>query len=138
MRHFALVAIVCTAAACASTGVGVPTLRADCDDRFDTVWVAAQTAVGRLGGTVLSANRASGAILGRLDSDVLGAEIDLHVNLSRLPDHQPGTLQPVTVTIKATDTRVAEPDAHRLEELRSLEDRYLRLVGERAACGGPV
>jgi len=137
MRYIALVAIVCTAAACA-TSDGVPTLRTDCEDRFDTVWVAAQTAVGRLGGSVRSANRSSGAILGRLDSDVLGAEIDLHINLSRLPDHQPGTLQPVTVTIKATDTRVAEPDAHRLEELRSLEDRYLRLVGERAACSGPV
>ncbi len=86
----------------------------------------------------VSANRASGAILGRLDADVLGAEIDLHINLSRLPDHNPGTQQPVTVTIKATDTRVAEPDAHRVEELRSLEDRYLRLVGERAACSGPV
>ncbi len=137
MRHFALVAIVCTAAACA-TSDGVPTLRADCDDRFDAVWVAAQTAVSRLGGTVRSANRASGAILGRLDSDVLGAEIDLHINLSRLPDHNPGSQQPVTVTIKATDTRLAEPDVHRVEELRSLEDRYLRLVGERAACSGPV
>lgn len=137
MRHIALFVIVCTAAACATTG-GAPTLRADCEDRFNTVWVAAQTAVSRLGGSVRSANQASGAILGRLDSDVLGAEIDLHINLSRLPDHQPGTLQPVTVTIKATDTRVAEPDAHRLEELRSLEDRYLRLVGERAACSGPV
>lgn len=137
MRHFALVAIICTAAACASTGDGVPTLRADCEDRFDAVWVAAQTAVSRLGGTVRSANRTSGAILGRIDSDVLGAEIDLHINLSRLPDHQPGTQQPITVTVKATDTRVTDPDAHRIEELRSLEDRYLRLVGERAACSSP-
>ncbi len=137
MRHLILVALMCAAAGCATTG-GAPTLRADCEDRFDTVWVSAQTAVGRLGGTVLSANRASGAILGRLDSDVLGAEIDLHINLSRLPDHNPGTQQPVTVTIKASDTRVAEPDAYRVEELRSLEDQYLRLVGERAACSGPV
>jgi len=137
MRHFALVALMCAAAGCA-TSDGVPTLRADCDDRYDAVWVAAQTAVGRLGGSVLSANRASGAILGRLDSDVLGAEIDLHINLSRLPDHNPGTQQPVTVTIKATDTRVTEPDAHRIEELRLLEDQYLRLVGERAACSGPI
>jgi len=137
MRHLALFFVFCAAAGCASSD-GIPTLRQDCDDRYDTVWVAAQTAVGRLGGTVVSANSSSGAILGRLDSDVLGTEIDLHISLSRLPDHQPGTLQAVTVTVKATDRRVAEPGPGRIEELRSLEDRYLRLVGERARCSGPM
>lgn len=137
MRHIALVALLCAAAGCASSD-GVPTLRQDCEDRYDTVWIAAQTAVTRLGGSVVSANRASGAILGRLDSDVLGSEIDLHINLTRLPDHQPGTLQPVTVTARANDRRVSEPDANRIEELRSIEERYLRLIGERAACGGPM
>jgi PAS domain-containing protein len=137
MRRLVLCVVICAAAGCASTD-GIPTLRQDCDDRYDTVWIAAQTAVGRLGGRVVSANSSAGAILGRLDSDVLGTEIDLHINLSRLPDHQPGTQQPVTVTVKAVDTRVTEPDANRIEDLRSLEDRYLRLVGERAACGGPI
>jgi hypothetical protein len=137
MRHLALWVMFCAAAGCASSD-GIPTLRQDCEDRYETVWLAAQTAVGRLGGTVVSANSSSGAILGRLDSDVLGTEIDLHINLSRLPDHQPGTQQPVTVTVKAVDRRVAEPDTNRVEDLRSLEDRYLRLVGERAACGRPM
>jgi hypothetical protein len=137
MRHLALCVMFCAAAGCASSD-GIPTLRQDCEDRYETVWLAAQTAVGRLGGTVVSANSSSGAILGRLDSDVLGTEIDLHINLSRLPDHQPGTQQPVTVTVKAVDRRVAEPDTTRVEDLRSLEDRYLRLVGERAACGTPM
>lgn len=136
MRHFALVALMFAIAGCA-TSDGIPILRANCEDRYDAVWVAAQSAVGRLGGSVVNADRASGAILGRLDADVLGAEINLHINLRRLPDHNPGTQQPVTVTIKATESRVTDPDAHRIEELRSLEDRYLRLVGERAACGGP-
>jgi hypothetical protein len=137
MRHLALCVMLCAAAGCASSD-GIPTLRQDCEDRFDTVWIAAQAAVGRLGGTVVSASNSAGAILGRLDSDVLGTEIDLHINLSRLPDHQPGSQQPVTVTVKATDRRVTEPDPNRIEDLRSLEDRYLRLVGERAACSGPM
>jgi len=137
MRHFALCVMFFAAAGCASSD-GIPTLRQDCEDRYETVWLAAQTAVGRLGGAVVSANSSSGSILGRLDSDVLGTEIDLHINLSRLPDHQPGTQQPVTVTVKAVDRRVGEPDTNRVEDLRSLEDRYLRLVGERAACGTPM
>ena len=137
MRNVALIFLLCAAAGCA-TSDGIPTLRQDCQDRYETVWIAAQTAVGKVGGRVVSANSGSGAILGRLDSDVLGTEIDLHINLSRLPDIRPGTQEPLTVTIKATDTRVAEPDAYRIEELRSLEERYLRLVGERAACSGPM
>ncbi len=137
MRILALVMMLCAAAGCA-TSDGVPSLRQDCEDRYETVWIAAQTAVTRVGGRVVSANSGSGAILGRLDSDVLGTEINLHINLSRLPDFQPGTLEALTVTVKATDTRVAQPDAYRVEELRSLEERYLRLVGERAACSGPM
>ncbi|MDX2436087.1 MAG: hypothetical protein QNL88_03450 [Acidobacteriota bacterium] len=137
MRILALVMMLCAAAGCA-TSDGVPSLRQDCEDRYETVWIAAQTAVTRVGGRVVSANSGSGAILGRLDSDVLGTEINLHINLSRLPDYQPDTLESLTVTVKATDTRVAQPDAYRVEELRSLEERYLRLVGERAACSGPM
>jgi hypothetical protein len=137
MRHLILSAMIFAVVGCASSD-GIPTLRQDCEDRYDSVWIAAQTAVGRLGGTVVSSNSSSGVILGRLDSDVLGSEIDLHINLSRLPDHQPGTQQPVTVTVKAVDRRVAEPDPARVEDLRTLEDRYLRLVGERAACSGPM
>jgi hypothetical protein len=137
MRTPVLITMLCVAAGCASSD-GVRTMRQDCQDRFGTVWVAAQTAVSRVGGRVLSANSASGAILGRLDSDVLGTEIDLSINLTRLPDGMPGTQESLTVTVKATDTRVAEPDAYRIEELRSLEERYLRLVGERAACSGPM
>ncbi len=137
MRTPVLITMLCVAAGCASSD-GVPTMRQDCQDRFGTVWVAAQTAVTRIGGKVLSANSSSGAILGRLDSDVLGTEIDLRINLTRLPDSMPGTQEALTVTVKATETRVAEPGAYRNEELRSLEERYLRLVGERAACSGPM
>jgi hypothetical protein len=137
MRNIVLAMMLCAAAGCA-TSDGVPTMRQDCQDRYETVWIAAQTAVTRVGGRVLSANKASGAILGRLDSDVLGTEIELHINLSRMPDLQPGTLESLTVSVKASDMRVAEPDAHRIEELRSLEERYLRMVGDRAACSGPM
>lgn len=137
MRTFCLVIMLTVAAGCA-TSDGIPTMRQDCQGRFETVWIAAQTAVSRVGGRVLSANRASGTILGRLDSDVLGSEIDLNISVTRLPDVQPGTQEPLTVSIRASDRRLEEPDAHRIEELRSLEERYLLLVGDRAACGGPV
>ena len=137
MRNLILTLALGVTAACA-TSDGIPTMRQDCQDRFDTVWVSAQTAVTRLGGRVVNASSSSGAILGRLDSDVLGSEIDLHIQVSRLPDSRPATQEALTVTVKATDRRVAEPDARRIDELRSLEERYLRLVGDRAACSGPM
>lgn len=137
MRKIVLILALSLAAGCASSN-GAPAMRQTCEDTYDTVWVAAQAAVRRVGGAIVDSNRSSGTILGRLTSEVMGAEIDLHITLSRLPDHQPGTLQPVTVTVRATDPRVAEPSPGRVEDLRTLEERYLRLVGERAACGGPV
>ena len=136
MRQIALLSMLLMAVGCASTATS-PAMRQHCEDRYDEVWTAARTAVMRLGGQVIDASRSAGSILGRLELDGFGAAVDLHIQLSRIPDHQPGTQQPVTVTIRATEAAGREPDPTRANELRSLEERYLRLVGERASCGGP-
>ena len=108
-----------------------------CEDRYDTVFQAAQSAVLRLGGRVVHANRSSGSILGRLEVDVLGFAAELRVTLGRLPDYDPRTLEPIDVSVSAAEPGVSNADPDRAEELRRLEKQYLELVRERASCGSP-
>ena len=108
-----------------------------CEDRYSTVFSAAQSGVVRLGGKVVHANQASGSILGRIEIDVLGFGVELSITLSRIPDHQPGTQEPIAVTVWASEPGASDPDPNRAEELRHLEEQYLALVSERATCGSP-
>jgi len=139
MRTIALLLAIIAATGCAtSSSTGAPTLRQTCEDRYTTVWGAAQLAVVALGGKVVNASEAGGLILGKLAVDVLGSEVELHITVTRYPDHRPGTIAPVTVSVTAREPGISEPDEYRREELRSLEEQYLALVGQRAACGSPM
>ena len=131
-----LLAVIC-AIGCRSSSGGKASVRMPCEDRFDTVFTAAQSAVIRLGGRVVHANRTSGSILGRLDVDVLGFGVELSITLSRLPDHEPGSLEPVTVSVRAVEPGASDTSPERADELSQLEEQYLDLVRDRATCGNP-
>jgi hypothetical protein len=137
MRRLFLLSIIVAAIGCGSS-TGPPTLRLNCEDRFSTVWISAQTAVVTLGGKIIYASESSGTIHGRIEVDVLGAKVELNITVSRLPDQRPDTPQMITVTIKAIEPNVSNPDPNRIEELRRLEEQYLSLVGNRAVCGSPM
>jgi hypothetical protein len=137
MRRLILLTIIVAAIGCASSK-GPPTLRLNCEDRFSTVWTSAQTAVVILGGKIIYASESSGTIHGRIEVDVLGSMVELNITVSRLPDQQPGAPQMITVTVKAVEPKVSNPDPNRIEELRLLEEHYLALVGNRAVCGSPM
>ena len=137
MRRLFLLSIIVAAIGCGSS-TGPPTLRLNCEDRFSTVWTSAQTAVVILGGKIIYAAESSGTIHGRIEVDVLGAKVELNITVSRLPDQRPGAVQMITVTIKAVEPKVSNPDPNRIEELRLLEEQYLALVGNRAVCGSPM
>ena len=100
--------------------------------------VAEFGAVITLGGKILYTNESSGTIQGRIEVDVLGSKVELNIIVSRLPDQQPGARQMITVTIKAIEPKVSDPDPNRIKELKLLEEHYLALVGNRAACGSPM
>jgi hypothetical protein len=102
------------------------------------VWTSAQTAVVSLGGKIIYASESSGTIQGRIEVDVLGSKVELNILVSRLPDQRPGAVQMITVTIKAVEPKVSNPDPNRMNELRLLEEHYLALVGNRAVCGSPM
>ena len=137
MRRLFLLSIIVAAIGCGSS-TGPPTLRLNCEDRFSTVWTSAQTAVVTLGGKIIYASESSGTIHGRIEVDVLGSMVELNITVSRLPDQRPGSAQMLTVTIKAIEPKVSDPDPNRIEELRLLEEQYLALVGYRARCGEPM
>lgn len=137
MRRLFLLSIIVAAIGCGSS-TGPPTLRLNCEDRFSTVWTSAQTAVVTLGGKIIYASESSGTIHGRIEVDVLGSMVELNITVSRLPDQRPGSAQMLTVTIKAVEPKVSDPDPNRIEELRLLEEQYLALVGYRARCGEPM
>jgi len=137
MRRMFLLSIIVATIGCASS-TSAPTLRLNCEDRFTTVWTSAQTAVVSLGGKILYVSESSGTIHGRIEVDVLGSKVELNILVSRLPDQQPGAVQMITVTIKAVEPKVSNPDPNRMNELRLLEEHYLALVGNRAVCGSPM
>ncbi len=137
MRKFILLILIVVAVGCASSP-GAPTLRQNCEDHFSTVWSSAQLAVVTLGGKVVHASEFSGTILGRIEVDVLGSKVELNITVSRLPDQRPDLPQMITVTIQAVEPKVSNPDPNRIEELRLLEEKYLALVANRAACGSPM
>ena len=137
MRRTFLLSMIVATIGCASS-TSAPTLRLNCEDRFTTVWTSAQTAVVSLGGKILYVSESSGTIHGRIEVDVLGSKVELNILVSRLPDQQPGAVQMITVTIKAVEPKVSNPDPNRIEELRLLEEHYLALVGNRAVCGSPM
>ena len=137
MRALCSAIILISVIGCSSSTGNTGSQWMPCEDRYGTVFLAAQSAVVRLGGRVVHASEASGSIVGRLEVDVLGSQVELSITLSRIPDHQPGTQEPITVKVRATEPRVSDPEPDRAEELRRLEEQYLALVGDRAACGNP-
>jgi hypothetical protein len=126
-----------SAIGCSSSTGGTASARMPCEDRYSTVFSAARSAVVRLGGRVVHTDHSGGSILGRIEVDVLGFGVELTITLSRIPDNEPDTQEPLTVTVRAIEPGVSDPDPNRAEELRQLEEEYLALVRDRATCGSP-
>jgi hypothetical protein len=138
MRQFAAVALLLSVAACASSTTGTPNLRQQCEDRFETVWVAAQSALVQLDARVVNANQAAGSIMGRIDADVYGAEIEIGVNVRRSPDIQRATQEPLWVEVRTWDPSTNDPDPRRLADLKFVAEEVLNLIRSRAQCGPPM
>lgn len=137
MRTLCSVLVLISSISCSSSTGGTPSGRMPCEDRYSTVFSAAQSAVIRLGGRVVNASETSGSIVGEIEVDVHGFQVELSITLSRIPDHQPGTQEPITVSVRAKQPGVSDPDVFRAEELRQLEEQYMALVRDRAICGNP-
>ena len=137
MRILSLILAAAAVVGCSSSTT-TPSLRQICEDGYSEVWSAARFAVAGMGGTVVSAVESRGAILARIEAGDPGSEVELHINLSRLPDNQSGTLEPIAVAVRATGPDGSEPAEGRREELRELEEQFLARVSHRAQCRAPT
>lgn len=137
MRIISFILAAAAVVGCASSTT-TPSLRQICQDGYSEVWSAARFAVAGMGGTAVNAVESKGVILARIEEGDPGSEVELHITLSRLPDHQPGTLEPITVSVRATGPGASEPTEGRREELRELEEQFLARVSHRAQCRAPT
>ena len=99
------------------------------------LFMAAQRAVTDLGGRIIVANESTGTLVGRFN--VEGTPVDLNVGLADLPTS--GTKArnaDIDVTARATLVGDREPDEHWKEQLRWLEEEYLRVLSSSAPSPG--
>ena len=138
MRQLAALVLAALLGACASSHTATPSLRQQCEDRFDRIWIASQSALAQLGARVVSSNQAAGALLARIEADAYGAPIEISVAIRRSPDQQPATVEPLWVEVRAWDPSTTDPHPERLEDMQLVARQLLALIRERAACGGPM
>lgn len=138
MRQLAVLVLGAALTACASSHTATPNLRQQCEDRFDRIWIASQSALVQLGARVVSSNQAAGALLARIEADAYGAPIEISVYIRRSPDQQPATIEPLWLEVRTWDPSTNDPDPERLEDMQLVARQFLALVRERAACGGPM
>jgi hypothetical protein len=138
MRQLVAIPLLCALVGCASTGTGTPSMRQQCEERYDRVWIAAQSALSALGAVTVNANRSWGTIQGRIDAEVYGAEIELGITVRRTPDTRVDSVEPLWVEVRTWDPSTTDPDAYRMEKLEMVARQYLELVGQRANCGPPM
>lgn len=135
MRQLAVMILLVSFLGCASSHTATPNLRQQCEERFETVWVAAQSALLQLDARVVNANQTAGTIIARIDAEFYGADIQIGLTVRRSPDIQRATQEPLWVEVRTWDPATGEPDAARLSDLRLVAEEVLRLIRARAQCG---
>ncbi len=109
-----------------------------CDKSFQTMWTTAKTVVFWMDGKVELENQSGGMIMATLPAEGMGSDIRLHVELYRLPGGNPSFPDPVTVTVKAVDPQVSNPDKNLKDFLNMIMEGFLEGVALRSGCIRPI
>jgi hypothetical protein len=112
---------VCTMACASSTGRSGQweTFGAD----FDLVWEAAVMAVQDIGARLISTNRQSGVILGRMSLDTTGSLVNIDITVSHYVDSGE-----VRVKVLYPDREGDQTSGMLAEDATALEELYLEAV----------
>jgi hypothetical protein len=102
------------------------------------MWSAAKTVVLWMDGKVEIENQSGGMIMATIPAEGMGTEIRLHVELSRLPGGDPSFPDPVTVTVKAVDPQISQPDKFQREFVDRIRGLYLEGIAARTGCISPI
>lgn len=109
-----------------------------CDKSYQMMWSAATTVVFWMDGRVEVGNISGGMIMATLPLEDMGTEIQIHIELTRLPGGDPSFPDPVTVTVKAVDPQISEPDKYLKDLLDTIMKLYLEGVAARSGCISPI
>ena len=109
-----------------------------CDDEYRNVFLAARQAVHNVGAKIVHSDSNGGSIVGRIEAEDYGHEIEISVWVTRDRDSRPGRTATVWVQAQARFKKVKDPDPEQLEQLEIIEDHVFGLIRTRAACGPPL
>ena len=138
MRNLALITICLALFGCASSNDDTLPQRQYCEDRMPNLWRAAQMAVNELGFNVVNANPQGGTILGRMEADIYGSEMEINVSITENKGGQmANTSEPKWVQVKVSDANNPSPDEHRKEQMKLMENQFINMMAQLALCGGP-
>ncbi len=136
MRKLVLIVICAALIGCASSNNATLPQRIYCEDTFSKIWRGSQMAVNELGFSVINANDIGGSILGRMEADIYGSEMEINVSVTENKGGRTGPAnEPIWVQVKVVDASNANPDEHRLQQMKMMEDQFMDLLRQMAACG---
>jgi len=109
-----------------------------CEDYFGEVFLAARHAVHNLGARIVHADDLSGSIVGRLEAELYGHEIEISVWINRERDSRGGVeAMWVQVNAKFRKMKDKDLDEEQKEQLILIENEIMDLIRLGADCGPP-
>jgi hypothetical protein len=109
-----------------------------CEDYYGEVFLAARHAVDYVGARIVHADDLSGSIVGRLEAELYGHEIEISVWINRGRDRR-GGVEPMWVQVQAKFRKMKDKDLdeEQKEQLVMIENQIMDLIRQRADCGPP-
>jgi len=109
-----------------------------CEDNYGEVFLAARQAVRNVGARIIHADDVSGSIVGRVEAELYGHEIEISVWINRERNSR-GGVEPMWVQVKAKFRKMKDKnlDEEQKEQLVMIENQIMDLIRQKADCGPP-
>jgi hypothetical protein len=109
-----------------------------CEDYYREVFLAARHAVHEVGARIVHDDDRSGTIVGRIEAELYGHEIEINVWINRDRDSR-GGVEPIWVQVQARfgKKKYKNLDDDEKEQLELIENQVMELISLGASCGPP-
>jgi hypothetical protein len=105
-----------------------------CGNTISQMWSLVRSVLFWMGAKIELENESGGMFLAILPGEGVASEVQLRIEVSGSPGTDIAYLHGATVTVKATDPQVPEPDKYLLDYLAMIEKTFLDRVAARANC----
>ncbi len=109
-----------------------------CEDYYGQVFLAARHAVDNVGARIVHADDRSGSIVGRIEAELYGLEIEISVWINRERNSR-GGVETMWVQVQAKFRKMKDKnlDEEQKEQLVMIENQIMDLIRLGADCGPP-